>query len=159
MAKISKERKVTYYIGMGMTILGFILFISIFFTFFGFMNRGIDNMYSVHTSVLEPSRGPSFARPLIGMILMIVGQLVMRVGARGAAGSGIILDPEQAREDLKPYTEAAGGMINDVISNIDAFDKKENTSATKEIVKVRCRSCGILNDEDAKYCKSCGKEV
>ena len=31
LAKISKERKVTYYIGLGMIVLGFILFISTFF--------------------------------------------------------------------------------------------------------------------------------
>lgn len=157
MSKLSNQRKATYYIGMGMTILGFILFISVFFSFIGMMNRDMNSL-----NIMEPfgfNRGPSFGRPLIGMILMIVGQLVMRVGARGAAGSGIILDPDRAREDLKPYSEAAGGMINDVISNIDAFDKKEEPTETKEIIKVRCRDCGGLNDEDARFCKACGKPL
>ncbi len=157
MSKLSNGRKTTYYIGMGMTILGFLLFISIFFSVFGLMNRSMNSVNSFNQ--FESGRGLSFGRPLIGMLLMIVGQLVMRVGARGAAGSGILLDPEQAREDLKPYTEAAGGMLNDVISNIDAFDKKEVSTETKEVIKVRCRSCGTLNDEDSKYCKACGKEV
>lgn len=157
MAKLSIERKTTYYIGMGMTILGFILFISVFFSVFRLMNRGMNSVDSFGT--FDSDIGISFGRPLIGMLLMIVGGLVMRVGARGAAGSGIVLDPEQAREDLKPYTEAAGGMLNDVISKIDAFDKKEDSAETKEVVKVRCRSCGTLNDEDAKYCKACGEEV
>lgn len=157
MSKLSNGRKTAYYIGMGMTILGFILFISIFFSVFGLMNRSMNSVNSF--GPFETGSGLSFGRPLIGMLLMIVGQLVMRVGARGAAGSGILLDPEQAREDLQPYTEAAGGMLNDVISNIDAFDKKEDSADTKEIIKVRCRGCGTLNDEDAKYCKACGKEV
>ena len=39
MAKISKERKVTYYIGLGMIVLGFILFISTFFEAAGFGGR------------------------------------------------------------------------------------------------------------------------
>ncbi len=154
MAKISEQRKAIYYIGMGLTILGFILFISIFFSFFGFMNQEMNSFGPMMTR-----KTPSFSRPLIGMLLVIIGQFMMRVGARGAAGSGIILDPEKAREDLRPYTEAAGGMLNDVISNVDAFDKKEDLAKPKEIIKVKCRSCGALNDEDAKYCKACGKEV
>ena len=39
MAKITKQRKVTYYIGIGMTVLGFILFISVFFSAAMFMNN------------------------------------------------------------------------------------------------------------------------
>lgn len=157
MSKLSNQRKATYYIGMGMTILGFILFISIFFSVIGMMNQDMNSLNTLRS--FGPTKGPSFGRPLAGMLLMIVGQLVMRAGARGAAGSGIILDPDRAREDLKPYTEAAGGMINDVISNIDAFDKKEEPTETKEIIKVRCRDCGVLNDEDAKFCKACGKPL
>ncbi len=154
MSKLSNQRKATYYIGMGMTILGFILFISIFFSVIGMMNGGVNSL-----DPFASNKGPSFGRPLVGMLLMIVGQFVMRVGARGGAGSGIILDPDRAREDLKPYTEAAGGMINDVISNIDAFDQKQEPTETKEIIKVRCRDCSTLNDEDSKFCKACGKPI
>jgi hypothetical protein len=103
--------------------------------------------------------GPSFMNAIIGMVLMIAGSFVMRIGARGAAGSGLLLDPEKAREDLKPFNEAKGGMINDVISNIDVVDNITNPRSDKEVIKIRCRSCGSLNDEDSKYCKSCGKEI
>lgn len=34
------------------------------------------------------------------------------------------LDPEKAREDLKPYSAAAGRMINNVIENIDIVKEK-----------------------------------
>ncbi|TAH67359.1 MAG: zinc ribbon domain-containing protein [Anaerolineaceae bacterium] len=148
MSKISKERKATYYLGMGMGILGFILFISVFFSF------------SSAISDPDPFGGPpSFANAIVGMLLMIGGAVVASIGAKGAAGSGVILDPEQAREDLKPFNEARGGMINDVISNIDAIDHITKPQSTKEIVKIRCRNCNGLNDEDAKFCKSCGKEI
>ena len=83
----------------------------------------------------------------------------MNIGAKGAAGSGLLLDPDKAREDLKPFNEAKGGMINDVISNIDVVDKIANTYEKKEVIKIRCRSCESLNDEDAKFCKGCGKEL
>lgn len=147
MSKISKERKATYYIGMGMIVLGFILFISVFFFVAG--------------SMKDPFRSspPPFSNSIIGMILMIVGSIVSNIGAKGAAGSGVILDPEQAREDLKPFNEAKGGMINDVVSNIDAIDHITKAHSPKEIIRVRCRNCNGLNDEDAKFCKSCGKEI
>lgn len=147
MSKISNERKITYYIGMGMGILGFILFISVFF--------------SVSSAIMDPfAEGPpSFTNAIIGMVLIIGGAIVANIGAKGAAGSGVILDPEQAREDLRPFNEAKGGMINDVISNIDAIDHITKPQTPKEIIKIRCKNCNGLNDEDAKFCKSCGKEI
>lgn len=148
MAKITKERQVTYYIGIGMIVIGFILFISVFFAAASFVN--------------EPFGGggsPSFMNSIVGMVLMIAGSVVMNIGARGTAGSGLLLDPDKAREDLKPFNEAKGGMINDVISNIDFIDQITNSDEKKEVIKIRCRSCRSLNDEDAKFCKGCGKEL
>ncbi len=144
--KISKERKVLYYIGRGLTILGFILFISVFFTF------GNDDMFFEGTSSF-------MARPVVGMICMIIGSTLMNIGEKGTAGSGLILDPEKARDDLKPHNIAKGKMINDAVENIDIAKDMEKGEGTKEIIKIRCRNCGELNDEDAKFCKSCGKEI
>jgi ribosomal protein L40E len=166
MAKISNERKVTYYIGMGMVIIGFILFISVFFSIFSFMKEpSLNDSVMIGPHMGEGSSAPSFGNSIIGMIFMIVGSIVMNIGKKGAAGSGVILDPEKQREDLKPFNEAKGEMINDVISNIDVIDsltkshehqESHEPYVQKEIIKVRCRSCGSLNDEDAKYCKECG---
>lgn len=148
MAKITKQRKVTYYIGMGMMVVGFLMFMSVFVSTAIFMNNPF--MYD---------RGPSFVGPVFGMLLMIAGTFVLNIGAKGAAGSGLVLDPEKAREDLKPFNEAKGGMINDVVSNIDILDNMVKNSNEKEVIKIRCRSCGSLNDEDSKFCKNCGKEI
>ncbi|MFX1593212.1 MAG: zinc-ribbon domain-containing protein [Promethearchaeota archaeon] len=41
----------------------------------------------------------------------------------------------------------AGGIKYDV-------DIKE-----KEIIKIKCRACGTLNDEDAKFCDNCGQPI
>ncbi len=130
-------------------IIGVILFISVFFSVASYMKN--PNMLFGGL--------PSFGNAIFGMIFMITGGILMNVGARGAAGSGIILDPEKARENLKPFNEAKGGMINDVVSNIDAVDKLVNAREGKEIIKIKCRNCGSLNDEDAKFCKGCGQEL
>lgn len=141
--KISNERKIVYYAGIGMIVFGVILFFSVFFTGMGVMES--DFSFGL------PS---GFKRAVIGMICMIAGSILATAGARGTAGSGIILDPEKAREDLKPFNSAKGEMINDVIENIDVV--KNINHEQKEIIKVRCRNCGELNDEDAKFCKNCG---
>lgn len=94
-----------------MMIIGFLLFISVFLDTARYMNNPF---------IYE--RQPSFTSPIIGMILMIAGTVTMNIGAKGAAGSGLLLDPEKAKEDLKRFNEAKGKMINDVVSNIDIID-------------------------------------
>ncbi len=151
--KISDGRKLTYYIGLGLVVLGVILFMSSFFdvsTGFGAMDPGFD--------MGMPS---FFKRALFGMIAIIIGSVLMNIGAKGAAGSGIILDPDKAREDLSPYSQAAGKMINDVVSELDVLKgAKENPGQERlgQVIKIRCRECGVLNDEDAVFCKACGKK-
>lgn len=149
MAKISKERQTTYYIGMGMIAVGFLMFISTFFAIAGMMNS--NNPFA--------GNGPSFATPIVGFLLMVAGSFVMNIGAKGTAGSGLILDPDKARDDLKPFNEAKGGMISDIISNTDLAGNIASISGAKEVIKIKCRNCGSLNDEDAKFCKSCGQEL
>ena len=154
---ISDGRKSIYYIGMGLIAIGFILFISTFFTTFNEFNSiGFDEIGN------EIEMGNSFVVAPIGMILMIAGTFFMNLGSKGVAGSGLILDPQRAREDLKPYSNAAGGMINDAMENMDIIKNKNTNQQDKKInetIKIRCRACGEINDEDAKFCKSCGDRM
>lgn len=148
--KISNERKSIYYLGLGLTVLGVVLFMSSFFIGASEMDLGFGMDMGM----------PSFFKvALIGMICIMVGGVLMNIGAKGAAGSGLILDPEKARDDLKPYSSAAGGMISDAMENIDLSKIKEKNKGGKELIKIRCRSCGELNDEDSKFCKSCGERI
>ena len=147
--KISKERKIVYHMGQGLLALGGILFISSFFL------TSQDVGFSMEMPLF-------FKTALIGMICIIVGGILMGIGAGGAAGSGLILDPEKAREDLKPYNKATGEMINDVIENIDLISNKKQELENNNvacIIKVRCPKCSGLNDEDAKFCKNCGEKI
>ncbi len=116
---VSGERKALYYVGMGITIAGFLLFISVFFT--------------VAFSFAQPA-GPmpnlfaSFAlRSILGVLMIGAGQFLMRVGARGAAGSGLVLDPQRSRQDLEPWSRAAGGMVHDALdeARLDAHQEQE----------------------------------
>ena len=93
--QISDERKAAYYIGMSIAILGAISFASVFVS--AFLHFG--------DSGLGPDFGKSLAlRAFGGMALMILGGAIQGIARRGLAGSGVVLDPEQARDDLEPYT-------------------------------------------------------
>lgn len=144
--KISPERKALYYTGMGLTGIGILLFLSVFFT--AFTGDPFEMM---------ESRGNPMANGFIGFILIGIGGVVMNLGARGAAGSGLILDPEKAREDLHPFTSAAGGMISDALEEVDLLKKR--SEEPEEVIRIRCPQCKELNEEDARFCKSCGKEL
>jgi hypothetical protein len=151
---LSPERKAAYYIGSGMGLLGFILFISTFFS--AAMNFGDFNNFEGRT------RSMAF-RSILGMVLMIAGGFVSGVGRQGLAGSGLMLDPEKQREDLEPWSRSAGGMANDTLSEIglaksaeQALNRLGDDDESKQVVKVRCRACQALNDEQAKFCDQCG---
>ena len=96
-------------------------------------------------------------RGFIGMGLVFVGGILMGVGRRGLAGSGIVLDPNQARDDLKPWSQMAGGMLDDALSQSETVSKI--THQKEEVIKIKCQKCGALNDEDAKYCDECGTKI
>ena len=144
--EISEERKILYYAGMAVTGIGLVLFFS---TFFAFMNPE-------RFMTGDSSMGSVMTRPFIGFIMIGIGNFMRVVAARGVAGSGLVLDPKKAREDLGPWSTMAGGMIDDAL---DETRIGSNKDVIKEVIKVRCRSCSALNDEDAKFCKDCGDKM
>lgn len=153
MSKISGGRKAVYYSGIIIAVLGSVLFISVFFAASGLTD-------GMSAGPFLGKLGLPFGRAATGIVLIPVGFALMNIGARGAAGSGVVLDPDRATEDLKPFNEAKGRMINDVVDNIDAVQRITEPEKIRESeIKVRCRGCGALNDEDAKYCKSCGDKL
>lgn len=143
---ISVERKTAYYVGMGLMILGGILFASIFVTFA--MHFGDFSNFESHAK-------SGMFRAFAGMALIIVGGIIRGIGARGLAGSGVVLDPEKARRELGPYSRMAGGMVKDALeeANVNLGGRPE------KVVMIKCQSCGKLNDEDSKFCQECGKEI
>jgi hypothetical protein len=106
---ISSGRKALYYAGLGLVVIGLLLFASVFVSaivefgrpasFFGAEQQGSSMM----------------ARAFGGIALVILGSVLMSVGSRGAAGSGLVLDPRRAREDLEPWGRAAGGLLGDAL--------------------------------------------
>ena len=165
--EISQNRKNAYYGGMVLTGLGFLLFISNFFVGFGEMsgprapvgtpewNDQFDKKFENHGR-----QGQSMmVRALGGMALIVAGGFLMRVGKVGLAGAGVVLDPQQARKDVEPWSRAVGGMVNDAASEIDAVKNLQKPADPPPVVKVRCRRCQALNDEAARFCNQCAASL
>jgi hypothetical protein len=149
--QITPERKAVYYLGMTLGGFGLLLFLSTFLTFA--LNFGNFDHFN--------ERGRSMGlRAIGGMFFMMAGLGLMIVGTRGLAGSGIKLDPEEARKDIEPWARMSGGLLDDALSEVKLVKKFENHLDTPtQQIKIRCQNCQALNDEHAKFCNQCGAAV
>jgi hypothetical protein len=103
---ISPERKTIFYIGSAISIIGGLLFFSIFIS--GAMRFGDFSDFEARTR--------SYAlRAVIGMAMFIGGAIMSNVGRAGLAGSGVVLDPEKSRQDLEPWSRMSGGVLKDTL--------------------------------------------
>ncbi len=162
--QIPSGQKALYYAGMALIGIGFLVFLSLFFR--------------NHTPVSpEDWASPTFSRgraheaferksnstrntAFTGMGLIVLGSVFLSIGARGLAGSGIVLDPEQARRDLEPWSRMKGGMVDDALSEVAVVKAvTKRFGETKTEIKVRCPQCRELNGETAKFCSQCGTPV
>jgi hypothetical protein len=99
--QISPERKALYRVGQIVALVGLLMFLSTFVTFLWH--------FGDFTNFEHNARSDGF-RAIGGMVLIIAGSALMGVGAAGAAGSGLNLDPEKARDDLEPWARMSGGL-------------------------------------------------
>ena len=143
---ISEQRKTAYYVGTALQVIGILLFLSTFVSF-AMQFGNFDDFESRARSGMFRAFG--------GVALLVVGGIVRGIGARGLAGSGVVLDPHRARQELEPYSRMAGGMIEDALDEADVDLNDRPTT----IVKIKCQACGALNEERAKFCQQCGKEL
>lgn len=144
--QITPERKATYYLGMVLIIVGIITIITSMISFM--------NSFGKQTTFSQGAPAPMYSF-FIGMIIIGVGSIIQSIGKRGMAGSGTVLDPEQARRDLEPFSRMAGGMVRDALEETSILPNKES----ERVVMIKCRDCSTLNEEDAKFCKQCGKPI
>ncbi len=131
--QIPPERQALYYGGIALSICGILLFLS---NFFGDLE---------------------IIRAIGGMVMILVGQFLTAIGRRGLAGAGVLLDPQQEREDVEPWSRMAGGMVKDALdeAGIDLQRTLEPSEAIDFETKLRklhqLHQDGILTE--AEYAK------
>ena len=112
------------------------------------------------TSLMAPTSNPidfaarqaqmnsSFVTALIGMVLLAVGFGALRLGMIRPV---ITYVASEASPAIERVSEAAA----------EGLKKEFGTSPLRgeSVVKVKCRNCGYLENEDAIYCGKCGKPL
>jgi hypothetical protein len=182
---ISTERKALYYSGLALIGAGVLLFISNFFVIAFEMGSPAlppqpprsegpmsdpnwwEKSKAQHDDwwlkaqakhAESATMGRDFALRAFGeMALIILGSWMRRIGSRGWAGSGVVLDPQQAGRDLEPWSRMGGKVLQDALSEVDVFKRTEGQAGSESPqVMVRCRKCEGLSDERNRFCGQCG---
>ena len=127
--------------------LGVILTIGGFLSFVGMISSGDTNFGSVPLKMIIFGAGGS---------MLVVGGWFLVMGYQGKiyryhameAKDAVTIAGDGAGEGLARGVRRGGGI---------KFDP--GRSRSREVVKIRCRKCGYLDSEDAKYCSKCGARI
>ena len=125
---ISPERQTAYYVGQAISGIGVLLFLSTFLvlaqpspsvTITGESGFGqMQNMQAEFRQHSDSVMSSFVGRALGGFVLIAIGQVIANIGKFGPAGSGVVLDPQQARKDVAPWSRMVGGVVNDALEEI-----------------------------------------
>ena len=151
--QISPERKKLYNAGLVMMVIGACLFALPFLAIPIIIIVGIASSGPGGFVIIVPI---AFGAAFIGFGLIAGGGAMRSVAARGTAGSGLLLDPEKARDDLEPWARMGGGIVKDVLEEADI---DLGAGKSEKVIMIKCRECGKLNEEDSKFCQECGKTI
>ncbi|NBR87949.1 MAG: SHOCT domain-containing protein [Verrucomicrobia bacterium] len=91
---------------MTVSVIGFICFISTFFS--------AAASFGDFTNFEQRGRSMGM-RAVVGMVMIIAGNMIAGIGRMGLAGSGVKLDPEEARRDVEPWARMTGGVVKDAM--------------------------------------------
>ena len=138
-------------VGVVMLILGIILIIY-GFSLFGAGSKDIDE--EVWFEEREEMSNKSFTASAAGMFLLFIGFVLIAFTQQRRFSKFV------ATENAPAYEAMGSAMGRGVVSSIKEVDGKYinlgSTQKPKEIIKVKCRTCGHLEREKAKFCSNCG---
>lgn len=145
---VSEDRKAIYLLGQILLVIGILTFGSVFVT--SAVNFG-------DFSNFEADARSEMLRAIAGMAMFAAGGVLMSIGSAGLAGSGVILDPKQAREDLEPWSRMEGGMFKDAAdeAGVDltrltgGSDAGDDLSFDEKLRRLhKLREEGILTEDE-----------
>jgi hypothetical protein len=155
---ISEERKALYMVGTIMTGIGGLMFAAPFVVIaLSLLGAGGGGMHpGLPGQGAMKSIPASFGVAIVGFFILAIGGFLRIFAAKGAAGSGLVLDPPKAREDLEPHARMAGGLLKDALDEAGVLPAAGSAvPAPQKVVMIKCRACGKLNEEDSKFCQEC----
>lgn len=145
---ISPERQGLYYFGMILAGIGLLLFLSTF--------ASALSHFGDHTNFQGRARTGGMTA-FGGIICIGIGQFLMRLGRSGVAGSGLTLDPQEARKDLEPWSRMSGGMLKDSLdeAGIDLSGKSQEIPFDEQLRRLAAlKSDGLISETEYAEAKS-----
>ncbi len=134
-------------VGGVITVLGLILLISnLFPNITGDM--GFEDIFG--------AMGQSFIGSFISMIMLFVGGVMVIIGIYILFFSNIGKIAAYVADETAPATTTVSSAVTKGLREgggipIDVGDTEK--------IKIKCRNCGALNDEDDTYCSKCGETL
>ncbi|WP_048727424.1 hypothetical protein [Kytococcus sedentarius] len=151
-------RKIAYYAGAALTLLGFVLFFVPFLSVFSFFDGLSSGSGGSGPGSFVAFR--DFPLVFVGFFLILAGQGLRAVGRRGLAGSGVVLSPEGEARDAEPWRRSRGAQMQDALEEMPMVrDAVAQGAAGQPQIRVRCTACGYLETEDARFCSGCGASM
>jgi hypothetical protein len=140
-------RKGLYFLGMSLIAIGIVFFLTTFVSALRGMNNPMGPVGGI---------GNLGISSLVGIIMIGIGGVLMRVGARGVAGSGLLLDPKRARRDLEPWSRAAGGMVQDALDEAGvkpaARSEQDQLAFDEKLRRLeQLRKDGLITEEEYQH--------
>jgi hypothetical protein len=140
--QIPPGRQGLYYCGMVLTAIGVLLFLSTFVSFFAHFGDFHDFENRAKSGVFTA---------LSGMIAIAIGQFLMALGRAGLAGSGLKLDPQEARRDLEPWSRMSGGILKDTFdeAGVDLSGQSEQIPFDEQLRRLEAlKQDGLVSPEE-----------
>jgi hypothetical protein len=130
---------------------------------YGLMRFGSNFLRPSSEFFADPERvmDESRANGFIGIISMFVGGMMAMFGAKGMffARAGTVLR-YAAAETAPVATDTFDYLADETQGGVEKVTRAiRKGTGGGEVIKVRCRACGYLESEDAKFCSGCGKSI
>lgn len=160
----SKRQSLTYLgilflvIGGILVIPGGINFAKPFFTktsdFFASPGEIMDSTsQSAFTGIIMLTAGFILAASGLGLLLYANKGKIIRYSAAEVAPPAVDTFNTAASESKEGIRQVAGAIAEGIRSS------NNQQSESKQVVKIKCRACGYLESEDAKFCSSCSAAI
>lgn len=145
MSTHKKGRNWLIIIGLIMIIIGIPLAIIGFSSFIELQ----ANFFSLSFEESSALSAQAFANMVPGMFLIVIGIGLLRFGYIGKVS--------------KYIADETGPAISSVTKSITSGIKEgggiDLTVHSDTNIRIKCRNCGTLNDEEATYCDKCGSQL
>ena len=107
------------------------------------------NFFSLSFEESSALSAQIFANLVPGMFLIVIGFGILRFGYIGRVS--------------KYIADETGPAISSVTKSITSGIKEgggiDLTVQSDKNIRIKCRYCGTLNDEEATYCDNCGSQL